>query len=324
MRKIPALVTVLGLTALSLAGCVSAGAAGCSRPAEAGKGLQSQVQATGELDAEPKVVLDTPLHVEKAATWQTLEGSGTPIVSDDQLVVVDVAVYDGTTGEKLIATPFNGDLSRVFSVSQWAQTFPDFGSLMACASAGSRVLLALPPGGVAEQTAAALGLGEKDSTVAVVDVRKVYLTRATGSAVFNDAHNMPTVVRAPSGQPGIIVPEADPPEDIVVQTLIHGDGEALADDDTARVAYTGVPWQKSAEVFDTTWGDTAASVPVGAAQLPGFAEALKGQTIGSQVLVVVPADKVPFGSGANVPSDVALVYVIDILGVDAATPAATG
>ncbi len=53
----------------------------------------------------------------------------------------------------------------------------------------------------------------------------------------------------------------------------------------------------------------------------GFAQALKGQTVGSQILVVIPPS---LGYGdkttSSIPAGSTLVFVIDVLGVD--TPAA--
>ncbi len=314
MRKFPALLTVLGLATLTLAGCASVGAPDCTRPAPADAALQGQFDIAGEPGSSPSVSFDTPFHVDEAATWETVDGAGTPITSESQLVALDVALYDGTTGRRLVATAFDGDQSRVFTITDWSATFPDFATLLNCASEGSRVAIALPYDGLAAETAEALGMGEGDAALAVVDVNKVFLARATGTTVFNDAHNLPTVVRAPNGQPGIIVPDAPPPTDIVVQTLIRGDGPALTADDTVRVNYTSVPFEVAGDVLDTTWGRAPASVSVGTAATPGFTEALTGQTVGSQVLLVVPADQ----SG----SDEAVVYVIDILGVDVVAPAA--
>lgn len=314
MRKFPALLTVLGLATLSLAGCATVGAPACTRPASADAPLQAQFDITGAPGSKPSVSFDTPFHVDDAATWETVEGTGTPITSEDQLVALDVALYDGATGAELVSTPFDGDLSRVFTITDWSATFPDFAALMDCAAGGSRVVLALPRDGLAPQTADALGMGVDDAVLAVVDVNKVFLARATGTTVFNDAHNLPTVVRAPSGQPGIIVPDAPAPTEIVVQTLVRGDGPALTAQDAVRVNYTSVPFEVAGDVRDTTWGSAPASVVVGADDTPGFTEALTGQTVGSQILLVVPAD--------DAGSDEAVVYVIDILGLDVAAPAA--
>ena len=54
--------------------------------------------------------------------------------------------------------------------------------------------------------------------------------------------------------------------------------------------------------------------------VPGFAEALEGQTVGSQVLVVIPPELAYGEEGAgSIPANATLVFVIDILGID--TPA---
>ncbi|MFT4229068.1 MAG: FKBP-type peptidyl-prolyl cis-trans isomerase [Microbacterium sp.] len=317
MRKIPALLAALGLAALSLTGCTSVGASSCTRSAAADAQLQSRVDVSGEVGSAPVVSFDTPMHLEQSSSWEVVAGEGTPIVADDQLVVLDVALYSGSTGDALVSTAFDGDMSRTFTLTQWITSFPDFGTLLHCATPGSRVVVALPPGGVEEQTATSLGLADDESTLVVVDVGKTYLARAAGTTVFNDAHGMPTVVRAPSGQPGIILPDTEPPGDITVQTLIRGEGAVLTDSDTARVHYTGMPWETGGTVFATTWGSAPESVSVSDPVLPGFAEALQGQTVGSQVLVVVPADEVP-ADASGVPTGTALVYVIDILGTDAA------
>jgi FKBP-type peptidyl-prolyl cis-trans isomerase len=57
------------------------------------------------------------------------------------------------------------------------------------------------------------------------------------------------------------------------------------------------------------------------AVVPGFAEALEGQTVGSQVMVVIPPDQGygEEGQGA-IPGGSTLVFVIDILGLDAPAP----
>ncbi len=179
------------------------------------------------------------------------------------------------------------------------------------------MVVALPPGEVEAQNAANLGLKEDDSAVAVVDVRKVYLPKAEGANQYNDALGMPTVVRAPDGRPGIIVPAATPPSDLVVQTLKKGDGPAVAAGDTVRVHYTGVTWD-GREVFDTTWDSEPRSLALGSI-VPGLAEALEGATVGSQLLVVIPPE---LGYGdqqqGGIAANSTLVFVVDILGIDAA------
>lgn len=320
MRKIPALLTVLGLAALSLAGCASVGTASCERPAPADAAVQSQVTVRGEEGSAPTVDIETPMHVAKQQTWETATGDGVVVTgSPSQLVRLDISLYSGADGTQVAGTGYQGDQAQPVPLSQWIQTFPDFADALACASEGSRVVVALPPKGVAEQAAASLGIPADTSLVAVVDVQKAFLTRATGSAVFNDAHGLPTVVRAADGRPGIIIPDGQAPTGVVAQTLIKGTGDVVADDATVRVNYTAVSWNDRT-VNSTTWDTNPEAVTLSQSQIPDISKALAGQTVGSQVLLVVPASDEASGSGSATAS--AVVYVFDILGIDTAAPAA--
>lgn len=314
MRTIPTALTVLALASLSLAGCAAADtAAVCPTPDDS---VASTITVSGATSQQPTVEMYTPLHVEDTVAWDIGEPTGTPVTTDTQLVVVDITLVSGETGETLVATPYDGALTNVFSITQWEQTFPDFAEVLECASEGSRIVAALPPEGVAEQTASAIGLAADDSAVAVVDVRKVYLPKADGANQYVATHNVPTVVRAPDGRPGIIVPDAAPPEEVVVEVLKKGDGEVVDGSAPVRVHYTGVTWADG-EVFDTSWDGDPASFTLDAV-VPGFAQALEGQTVGSQVLAIVPPEA-GYGDQAQgaIPAGSTLVFVVDILGVDA-------
>ena len=131
---------------------------------------------------------------------------------------------------------------------------------------------------------------------------------------------MPSVVLAPNGTPGIIIPDTAPPSDLAVEVLKKGDGPAVGDGDQIRINYTGLTWADR-KVFDSTWDKGASTAVTLDAVVPGFAQALKGQTVGSQILVVIPPS---LGYGdkttSSIPAGSTLVFVIDVLGVD--TPAA--
>lgn len=317
MRKIPAALAVLGLVTVGLAGCSLPGASDCSRPAVSDPDVMDLITVTGETDAEPELDVYTPLKAPRLAYEDVVVGDGTAITADNQLMVVDVAVFNGETGEQIVATAYDGDLSRVTSPSQWTQNFPGFEEALHCATDGSRIAVALSPDDMTPEVASSFGLGEDDSAVAVIDVRKVYLPRANGANQFNSGFGLPSVVRAPDGRPGLIIPEGAPPEKLVVQTLKKGDGPEVEGDDAVRVHYTGVVWGED-EAFDSTWDGEAASLTLDAV-VPGFAQALEGQTVGSQVMAVIPPD---LGYGdedqGSIPAGSTLVFVIDILGIDAA------
>ena len=87
--------------------------------------------------------------------------------------------------------------------------------------------------------------------------------------------------------------------------------------DSIRIKYTGVTWADR-KVFDSSWQKGASVAVTMNGVVPGFAQALEGQTVGSQILAVIPPE---LGYGAEgsgtIPGDATLVFVIDILGIDA-------
>ena len=310
MRKIPAALAVLGLTALGLTGCaIPAGTEACPRPASPESTALDAVSVSGELGEAPDVSVPAPFHADEVAFEDLVTGEGQALGTEKQLAVLDLTIIAGETGEEATATQYNGDLSRVGALESLSQAVPAFGEALQCATEGSRVLIAIPPSDIQPEVAASLGLGEDESAVAVVDLHKVYLSRATGSLVYNSAFGLPSVVRAPDGRPGIIVPDSDPPQERVVQTLIKGEGAEVTGEQPVFVAYTGVNWDDHT-VIDTTWDATPASISFGD-DAPEFADALKGATVGSQVLVVLPPVEGEDGS--------AHVYAVDILGLTEAS-----
>ncbi|WP_127818457.1 FKBP-type peptidyl-prolyl cis-trans isomerase [Microbacterium sp. CPCC 204701] len=320
MRKIPAALAVLGLVTVGLAGCSLPGASDCSRPAVSDPDVMDLITVEGETDAEPEVDVYTPLKAQRLAYEDVVTGEGTAITAPNQLMVVDVSVYNGETGEPIVATAYDGDLSRVTSPSQWTQNFPGFEEALDCATDGSRIAVALSPEDMSAEVASSFGLGEDESAVAVIDIRKVYLAAADGANQFNSGFGLPSVVRAPGGRPGLIIPDGAAPEELVVQTIKKGDGAEVTGDEPVRVHYTGVVWGEDDE-FDSTWDGEAASVTLDGV-VPGFADALEGQTVGSQVLVVIPPE-LGYGDQEQgaIPAGSTLVFVIDIVGLDAAPEA---
>ena len=149
-------------------------------------------------------------------------------------------------------------------------------------------------------------------------MNRVYLAAANGAPQAGDRPGMPTVVLAPDGRPGVVIPDAAPPDELVVQVLKKGDGETVTGDAPVRIHYTGLTWADRT-VFDSSWERGESTSMELASVVPGFAEALKGQTVGSQVLAVIPPDLAYGDAGQGpVPGGATLVFVIDILGTDEA------
>ncbi len=311
MRKTPAALTglaVLALTATTLVGCSTGAPAACDRPTSSNAAVADLLTVTGGLDEAPEVTIPTPLHVDAVAYTDVVTGTGPALVDPGQLVVPAITLVDGDTGETRASVSGEPDLTAVYPFSALIETIPGLESALQCATGGSRVAIALPYDQIDPRVAEQFGIESGSSSVAVIDLHKVYLTRAQGMLQFNTGNGLPSVVRAPDGTPGVTMPDAAPPADTVVQTLIKGDGAVVSADDTVRVHVLGVAWGEDS-TFENTWLTAPASVAVGA-ETAAYASALEGKTVGSQVLVVLPQV-----DPADASTSVA--YVVDILGLDA-------
>ncbi len=152
-----------------------------------------------------------------------------------------------------------------------------------------------------------------------MDVERAFPARADGAPRLT-RDGFPAVVLAPDGRPGITVPTNDPPKELQTEVLKQGNGETVEDGDSVVVQYTGVLWNEGT-VFDSSWENgSPATFVVSTGQdaqvIPGFANALIGQQVGSQIGVIVPPSE-GYGDQGNekVPAGSTLFFVIDILGV---------
>ncbi|MBW8486434.1 FKBP-type peptidyl-prolyl cis-trans isomerase [Actinomadura parmotrematis] len=190
-------------------------------------------------------------------------------------------------------------------------------------TAGSRVVLEIPPAQGFGEQAEQVGLGAKDSVVFILDVLSSIPKNAgpTGTEQKLTDKNLPSVVAGKQGEaPKITIPKADAPDKLVAKTLVAGTGQALAKGDSAIVQYQGQIW-KTGKVFDSSWasGNGPTQFPIGTGEtVPGFDKGLTGQKVGSRVLLVLPP-KEGYGTKGNEQAGIkgtdTLVFVVDILGI---------
>lgn len=314
LRRIPASLAVIGLSALALVGCSSSAAPASCERADSGSSALGLIGVSGA-EGSPAIALKDPVYVDGTSFEDVTVGDGPAVTSDAQDVVFSVAIANGASGETLISSG-----TDVRPLSGWVEHYEGLADMMRCATEGSRVVGAIPFDAVSAEAATSMGLTEGQSLAVVLDLQKVYLAAADGVPQYNDRPGMPSVVLAPDGAPGIIVPDAAPPTDLAVEVLKRGDGAAVTAGDSIRIHYTGVTWADR-EVFDSTWEKGASAAVTLDGVVPGFAQALEGATVGSQLLVVIPPD-LGYGSEGtgSIPGDSTLVFVIDVLGVDAPAP----
>ncbi|SEB79256.1 hypothetical protein [Microbacterium hydrocarbonoxydans] len=299
MRKTSAVLATLSLAVLTLTGCSQAPTfAGdvCDRTAASTPSVEESVTVEGDLGEAPDVTVYKPVKTDETSFADVITGDGKTLTSTSQPMVLDIAFYGGDSGDKLYESEFNGDPSRVHSISYWAERSAGLEKVLECATGGSRIVAVLTPEDFGEANVEAFGLAKDEDIVAIIDVQDVYLARAEGASQFNDARGLPTVVRAPDGTPGVIIPDSAAPKKPVTQTLIKGDGAKVEKDSTIVTNIMALGWDDKT-VTSSSWG---AEPNIGPA-----AGELVGATVGSQLLVVVPeADGNP-----------ATAIVVDILGI---------
>jgi FKBP-type peptidyl-prolyl cis-trans isomerase len=278
----------------------------------------TKVTVNGSGDEKPTLKFAKPFAATATAHRVVAAGSGDKLAKGAK-ITFDYVVVDGRTGTEL-GTSFGA--SPVATVLDTKQTAKGLVKSLIGSAVGSRVLIAVAPNeGLAANAKSngAKNVKKNDTLLFVVDVKSVRtpLDRATGDAV-TPADGLPTVaVAASTGKPSITVPSAAAPSQLVVQQLIKGTGATVASGQSITVHYTGVIWG-SGKQFDSSWDrGTPADFTIGAGNvIPGWDTGLVGQTVGSQVLLVVPPDQ-GYGSNGNSQAGITgsdtLVFVVDIL-----------
>lgn len=312
MRCLSAVVALVSLSTISLAGC-SAGNADCS--ATEGS-ASSAVTVTGDFGIKPIVEFTKGLTASTTERTVVIEGDGEPIETG-QSIKMDYTLYNATTGELIETSAYVTGQEVSYPVDAAATQFAGLSKTILCSTVGTRVIGVIPNAeGFADQASSA-GLGAEDVLLFVIDIEGIVpapLDEATGTPV-EPLTGFPEVVFT-DGKPSVTVPEGDVPTEYAIETLIQGDGDVIADGATVTVNYHGVNWN-SGVVFDSSWdrGQPATFSTSGVIQ--GFHDALVGQKIGSRVVVIIPSDLGygDEGSGDAIKGGDTLIFVIDILGI---------
>ncbi|MFD5225146.1 FKBP-type peptidyl-prolyl cis-trans isomerase [Microbacterium sp. NPDC058342] len=310
MRLRPlALLSTVAVSALLLAGCSgstepsptsssdSSSAADLCEQSAAPGAVSEGVKVEGDFGKPATASFKLKQDVKELQRTVFSEGDG-GAVGEGDYVEYALSAFDAATGERL------GDLGYEDGqmLPQNVLSNPTLVQVIGCATIGSRITAAFP----AQE-------GGAGAQVYVVDVLRKVPTAAWGEPQKSTA-GLPTVELAKDGQPEVAISDGDAPKDLKIAVLKEGDGAEVADGDTTLLQYYGVDWADG-KSFDSSWKNGEPISLPGNTYVPGFVQALAGQKVGSQVLVVIPP-ALGYGEDpeAHELGGKTLVFVIDILG----------
>lgn len=323
------LVSVLGISVLVLSagGALAVGALQaaenertCELPYASGN-ASGLVSLTTTATGEPAVSFPTPLVTTGREVTVLQEGDGEP-VREGGYVDFDVSIFVGSDKEYLTGSNYSPTNPVRRAVDSELPDF--FAQVLECQRPGAQVVatteLAEIFGSIDEDDY----LKNTSTVVAVIDVHNTYPARADGAARLPQS-GLPTVTQAPTGEHGLSFPNAPIPPDLRVSVLKLGTGEPVKEGDVMVAHFTGVVWN-TRQVFISSFDQgiplsvlmmDQTVADMGAGVIPGLAQALVGQPVGSQVLVSVPPE-LGYRVGERPPGvdeNSTVVFVFDILGI---------
>lgn len=255
----------------------------------------------------PTLEFEAPLTMNLSAAKLIADGDGAEIELG-QNITLHYTSYLGTDATAMGST-YDADNPEVVSLAEGSIDQALIDTLVG-QHVGATFLYGAPNYQLADGSAIFMAVTVADATTP--------LDRATGTAVA-PAEGLPTVTLADNGEPSIDFSTAtEKPEELVVQTLIEGDGPVVEENASITVHYSG--WLWDGEQFDSSWTREAGPTPfttvlTQGALIDGWIQGLQGVTVGSQVMLVIPPELGygETGSGESIPGDSTLVFVVDVL-----------
>lgn len=301
---------------LGLAACGSD-----SSDAEEGGAPLSSVTIEGKQGEAPKVTFDGRLDGSEEEKDVLVEGDG-ETVADGDTVEANWWIGNGFTEEEAQNTFEQG--TQEVELSE--DVLPFLRETMIGSTVGDRiVLLTSAEQAFGELGNPSIGIGNKDSVLAVVDILGRSETVPPEPALEGPqgeekkpAGWAPTLIEEDGVVTGLDFSTAhEPTGELIATTLIKGDGAKVKSGDTLTVDYLGQVYNAD-EPFDESYSAQPAEFPIGVGQvIAGWDERLVGRTVGSRVILEIPPAKgYPEGNAdAGIEKTDTLFFVVDILGV---------
>jgi FKBP-type peptidyl-prolyl cis-trans isomerase len=318
MRRFLALIAIPVMACLVLAACGGSAKPAASSSASSAGATGGAVSASGAFDSLPTVTIPKARPDNKLTVKTLIQGTGSTVTKADSLITNFVLYYwDGTTSSQKAST-YNRTPSLIGGTM-----LPGLQSALFGQKVGSRVLAVIPPAdGYGKNGNPQLGITPTTTLVFVIDVLRAYANNASATGAQQSpggGSGVPTVTAKAGSAPAVTVPSSAPPNNLIVQTLIKGNGAKVAKGQYVVAQYVGYIW-KTKKVFGSSWSTGSPFGFITGASpeqvIPGFDKGIQGQTVGSRVLLVIPPAQgygKPGQAQAGIKGTDTLVFVVDIL-----------
>ncbi|MCH6470379.1 FKBP-type peptidyl-prolyl cis-trans isomerase [Sinomonas terrae] len=310
MRRLFALLLPL---ALLLAGCSSGGSSSqpTTQPTSQDAGDVSALSSlkVTPTDKAPTVDFKKPLTVSSLTVKTVQQGTGAAVKAG-QSAVVNVLALKGTDGSVLGDTFSSGQPEKVPVDSSLQQQNATLYNALVGSKIGSYLAYATPPVS-AEQG------GDGTTTLLILKVTDAKDVPAPLSGPQGDTvtppPGLPKVTTDSKGVPQIDVKGVAKPTKLISQDLIKGKGAVVQSSDTIVANYVGVNLSDGTK-FDSSYDRGTPATFALSQVIQGWTDGLAGKTVGSRVLLVIPAAQA-YGEQGQGGAKGDLVFVVDILGV---------
>jgi len=256
----------------------------------------------------PGVDFAKPLDVTEPTIKVVTEGDGDRVKAN-QIANISILAVNGADGSTLEDT-FSAEPEPLELNDELKTGSPVIYNAFVGTKVGSSLALAIPGQPAAQGAAAQPTQLLLIKVVSTKDVEQP-LAKPEGETVTPPA-GLPTVKENDKGIPEISIDGAPAPTALVAQDLIKGKGAEIKATDQVVVNYVGVT-QSDGKKFDSSYdAGKPATFPLSGVY-KGWEQGLPGKTVGSRVLLVIPAALGNPDPSKGPQGD--LVFVVDILGV---------
>lgn len=314
-HRLPALLAALLMVLVT----TSCGSSESTDAAESGP--LDAVSAQGAVGEELEVAYDGKVTAEEAQTEVLEEGDGNPVEANST-ILMHLYIGNGTSGEQSINTYEQGKAVSVRMSED--QLFKPVLDAVVGQKSGSRIAVAASVKDVwGAQGQPQLKLKASDTAVFVADIVSVEPVEVLDGPQGEDVQppkDAPKVVEENGQVTGIDWSDAPrkAPNELQVIPLVEGDGPAVGAQEMVTFDYFGAVWGEK-KPFDESFSREPTAFAVGVNSLiPAWDQEIPGLTRGSRVLIIAPPESA-YGDQdqPNIPGGSTLVFVVDVLGVDA-------